>query len=379
MDFELSDTHQSIRSATRTFAEREIAPHAARWSQQETFPHDLIPKLADAGLLGLMLPARYGGAELDTLAYALVVEELSRVDGSVGLTVASHNGLGSSHIAAFGTEELKARCLPRLASGQWLGAWALTEPESGSDAAALRTRAVRSGERWCLNGTKMFITQGSVGGVCVVLATTAPEKRHRGITAFAVEHGTPGFSAHKITGKHGVRASDTAELVLEDVWVPDSHRVGDEGSGFTGAMTILDKGRISIAAMALGLGEGALAAALAYARERKQFDTALAGFQSIAFMLADMRTELDAARMLIYRAASLADAGRPFAVEASMAKLFASETAQRVCDRAVQIHGGYGFVDEFPVARHLRDVRLCRIGEGTSEVQRTVISRALCS
>lgn len=379
MDFELSATHRSIRDATRTFAVRQIAPHAARWSQQETFPHELVPKLAEAGLMGLMIPARYGGAELDTLAYALVVEELSRVDGSVGLTVASHNGLGSSHIAAFGSDALKARCLPRLASGEWLGAWALTEPGSGSDAAALRTRAVRRGDEWCLNGTKMFITQGSVGGVCVVLASSDPEKRHHGITAFAVEQGTPGFTARKISGKFGVRASDTAELVLEDVVVPDSHRVGAEGTGFTGAMTILDKGRISIAAMALGLGEGALAAALSYAREREQFGKPLAGFQSIAFMLADMRTELDAARLLIYRAAALADAGQPFAVEASMAKLFASEAAQRVCDRAVQIHGGYGFMDDFPVSRHLRDVRLCRIGEGTSEVQRTVISRALCT
>ena len=378
MDFELSETHLSIRNAARAFAQREVTPYATRWSQEERFPTELVPKLAEAGFLGLMLPSRYGGSELDTLAYALVVEELSRADGSVGITVASHNGLGSSHILAFGSDALKERCLPRLASGEWLGAWALTEAGSGSDSAALRTRAERRGDDWCLNGSKMFITQGSVAGVCVVLASTDPSKRHHGITAFAIERGTHGFSTNKLKGKAGVRASDTAELVLEDVIVPDSQRVGPEGTGFTGAMSILDKGRISIAAMALGLGEGAFDAARNYAQERKQFGKELASFQTIAFMLADMRTELDAARLLIYRAAALADAGRPFAVEASMAKLFASEVAQRVCDLAVQIHGGYGYIDDFPVARHLRDVRLCRIGEGTSEVQRSIIARHVC-
>jgi alkylation response protein AidB-like acyl-CoA dehydrogenase len=377
MDFDLSETHRAIQTTAREFAQLEIAPHAAAWDEREEFPHALIPKLGKLGFLGIQIDPAYGGSGLDTLSYAIIVEEISRADGSMGLTVASHNGLGSSHIAQFGSEEQRRRYLPKLATGEWLGAWALTEPGSGSDAAGLRTRAVRDGDHWVLRGTKMFITQGSVGGVTVVLASTDPASKHRGITAFAVEAGTPGFEHHKLRGKYGVRSSDTAELVLNDVRLPDSARVGRLGSGFVDAMSILDKGRISIGAMALGIGEAALAAALAYAKERQQFGHPIADFQGIQWMLADSRTELDAARLLLWRAATLADQGKPYGTEASIAKLFASEAASEVCDRALQIHGGYGFINTFPVERYVRDVRLCRIGEGTSEVQRRVIARAL--
>ncbi|HKU36616.1 MAG TPA: acyl-CoA dehydrogenase family protein [Polyangiales bacterium] len=377
MDFELPETHRTIRSMARDFAQAEIAPHAAGWDEHEEFPRALIPKLGKLGFLGIQIDPEYGGAGLDTLAYALIVEEISRADGAIGLTVASHNGLGSSHISCFGNEEQRSRYLPKLASGEWLGAWALTEPGSGSDAASLTTRAEWKSGEWLLNGSKMFITQGSVAGVTVVLASSNRDAKHRGITAFAIEAGTKGFSANKLRGKYGVRASDTAELLLQDVRLPDSARIGMEGAGFTDAMSILDKGRISIGAMALGIGEAALEAALSYAKERKQFGQAIADFQGIQWMLADSRTELDAARLLLWRAASLADRGEPFTLEASMAKLFASEAASQVCDRALQIHGGYGYMKTFPVERYVRDVRLCRIGEGTSEVQRRVIARSL--
>jgi alkylation response protein AidB-like acyl-CoA dehydrogenase len=377
MDFELPDTHRTIQALARDFARAEIAPLAAGWDEHEEFPRAIIPKLAKLGFLGIQIDHDYGGAGLDTLAYAVIVEEISRADGALGLTVASHNGLGSSHIAQFGSEEQRRRYLPKLASGEWLGAWALTEAGSGSDAAALATRADWQQGEWVLNGSKMFITQGSVAGVTVVLASTNRDAKHRGISAFAIEAGTKGFTHQKLRGKYGVRASDTAELFLSDVRLSDSARVGTEGAGFTDAMSILDKGRISIGAMALGLGEAALEAALAYAKERKQFGHAIADFQGIQWMLADSRVELDAARLLLWRAASLADRGEPFSTEAAIAKLFASEAASHVCDRALQIHGGYGYMKTFPVERYVRDVRLCRIGEGTSEVQRRVIARSL--
>ena len=375
MDFELSELHRAIRDTARAFARKEVAPHARRWDTEERFPVEIVPKLGELGFLGIRVPEEYGGAGLDTLAYAIIVEELARADGSLALTVASHNGLGTAHLMTFGSEEMKRRYLPRLASGEILGAWALTEPGSGSDAVGMQTRAVKRGDRWVINGTKMFITQGSVGGVCVVLAVTSAERKHKGVTAFAVDMGTPGFTASKHIEKLGCRSSDTVELTLEDVEVPDSQRIGAVDHGFLDTLSILDRGRVSIGAMALGLGEGALEAAIAYAKDRKQFGQAIAEFQAIQWMIADSRTELDAARLLIWRAAVLADTGQRYSAEASMAKLFASEAASRACNRALQIHGGYGYTREFPVERHLRDAKLCEIGEGTSQVQRLVISR----
>ena len=315
---------------------------------------------------------------MDMLAYAVCVEECARIDGSLALTVASHNGLGTGHILRFGTEAQKRKYLPRACSGEWLAAWALTEPGSGSDSAALQSTAQRDGDDWVINGTKMFITQGSVAGFCVVLARTnkAVSPQH-GITAFIVESSTKGYSASKKLEKYGCRSSDTAEIVLENVRVSDAHRLGEVDHGFLDTMRILDGGRVSIAAMALGLGRGALAMGVRYAKDRHAFGKSLAEFQAIQWLLADGKTELDAAELLIHRAASLADRGERFTAEASMAKLFASEASTRVCNNAMQIHGGYGYTREFDVERHLRDVKLCEIGEGTSQVQRMVIAKHL--
>jgi alkylation response protein AidB-like acyl-CoA dehydrogenase len=378
MDFDLREDHELLRQSVREFARAEIAPHAQRWDNEERFPTELVPKLAEMGLLGIRIPEEYGGSGLDMQAYAICVEEIARADGSTALTVASHNGLGTGHLLKFGSEEQKRRYLPMAATGQWLAAWALTEPGSGSDAAALRTTARRDADGWVLDGTKTFITQGSVGGFCVVLARSAagPSKQ-QGITAFVVEHGTPGFTASKHLLKLGCRSSDTAELTFENVHVPDSARVGEVGRGFVDTMQILDRGRISIAAMAIGLGYGALEKATSYAKQRSAFGKAIAEFQAIQWMLADAKAELDAAALLTYRAAWLADRGDSFSRAAAMAKLFASEAATRACNGAVQIHGGYGYVREFDVERHLRDAKLCEIGEGTSQVQRLVIAKHL--
>jgi alkylation response protein AidB-like acyl-CoA dehydrogenase len=375
MDFELPETHRQLRAAVAEFCEREVKPHAIEWDKAERFPSEIVPKLAAMGLLGIRIPESYGGAGMDTLAYAVAVQEIAKYDGSLALTVASHNGLGTGHILAFGNEAQKQKYLPKAASGEWLAAWGLTEPGSGSDASGLRTTARREGSEWVINGTKMFITQGSVGGFCVVLAKTNAEKKQKGITAFVVEHGTPGFRASKHLEKLGMRSSDTCELSFEDVRVADAQRLGEVDHGFLDTLAILDKGRISIAALALGLGQGALAMAIAYAKERKQFDRPIADFQAIQWMIADCKTELDAAELLTLRAAALADAGKAFSREASMAKLFASEAATRACNKALQIHGGYGYTREYQVERHLRDAKLCEIGEGTSEVQRMVIAR----
>ncbi len=378
MDFEFSEQHVLLRKSVREFARAEIAPHAQKWDKEERFPRELVPKLAAMGLLGIRIPEEYGGAGLDTTSYAICVEEIARVDGSIALTVASHNGLGTGHVLAFGSEALKRKYLPKAVTGEWLAAWALPEPGSGSDSAALRTTARRDGSAWVLDGTKTFITQGSVGGFCVVLARTNPNvPKQRGITAFVVDHGTPGFTASKHLLKLGCRASDTAELTLDGVRVDDSQRVGEVDQGFADTMRILDRGRISIAAMALGLGYGALDMAVRYAKERKAFGKPIADFQAIQWMLADSKTELDAAAVLTYRAAWLADGGKVHTREAAMAKLFASEAATRACNAALQVHGGYGYVREFDVERHLRDAKLCEIGEGTSEVQRMVIAKHL--
>ncbi|MEI7894251.1 MAG: acyl-CoA dehydrogenase family protein [Myxococcales bacterium] len=378
MNFDLSEQQQLLRTSVREFARIEIAPHAGAWDREERFPKEIVPKLAAMGLLGIRIPEVYGGSGMDMTSYALTVEEIARVDGSMALTVASHNGLGTGHILAFGTEAQKQKYLTKASSGEWLAAWGLTEPGSGSDAAGMATTAVRDGDRWVINGTKMFITQGNVGGFCVVLArSNTTTSKQRGITAFIVEHGTPGFSASGHLRKLGCRSSDTAELVFEDVVVGDGQRLGEVDHGFIDTLKILDRGRISIAAMAIGLGYGALEMAIAYAKERKQFGKAIGEFQAIQWMLADSKVELDAAALLTYRAAWLADEGRPFIQEASMAKLFASEASTRACNKALQVHGGYGYTREFAVERHLRDAKLCEIGEGTSEVQRMVIAKHL--
>ena len=378
MDFQLSEHHSLLRDSLRQFFRERVAPRAREWDEAEHFPSELVPELASLGLLGIKIPEAYGGAGLDMSAYAIAVEEAARVDGSLALTIASHNGLGTGHILAFGTEAQKQKYLTRACSGEWLAAWALTDPSSGSDSAGMRTKAVRDGNDWIINGSKMFITQGSVGGFCVVLARTNFEvMAQRGITAFIVDTKTPGYFAGKKLKKLGCRSSDTAEITLENVRVPDSERLGEVDQGFRDTMRILDGGRISIAAMALGLGRGALEMAVTYAKQREAFGKPIAEFQAIQWMLADAQTELDAAELLVRRAAWLADQGRRFTAEASMAKLFASEVATRVCNNSLQIHGGYGYTREFDIERHLRDAKLCEIGEGTSQVQRMVIYKHL--
>jgi alkylation response protein AidB-like acyl-CoA dehydrogenase len=378
LDFSFSEQHRLLRSSVREFCEREIRPHARLWDEEERFPLEIVPRLAELGLLGIRVPEVYGGAGMDITAYAIAVEECARVDGSLALTIASHNGLGLGHILTAGSEEQKRRYLPRAAAGDALAAWALTEPGSGSDAAALRTTARREGGDWVIDGAKMFITQGSVGGFCIVLARTNFEvEPQRGISAFIVDTDTPGYSASKKLKKYGCRASDTVELTLEGVRVADAQRLGEVDAGFRDTMRILDTGRISIAAMALGLGRGALEMALGYAKDRAAFGRPIADFQAVQWMLADAKTALDAAELLVYRAAWLADRGERYTQEASMAKLFASEAATRVCNDSLQIHGGYGYTREFDIERHLRDVKLCEIGEGTSQVQRMVIAKHL--
>jgi alkylation response protein AidB-like acyl-CoA dehydrogenase len=377
MTSELPESHRALQASVRAFCEERVKPYARSWDQAERLPLDTVRALGELGVLGMQIPEDYGGAGLDTLAVAVVVEEIARYDGSLALTVASHNGLGTGHLRVFGNLDQKRRYLPRLATGEFLGAWALTEPGSGSDAAGMKTTAVKQGDSWVLNGTKMFITQGSLAQVFVVLALTSPEKRQKGISAFLVEKGTPGFTQRPIHGKLGMRSSDTAELIFENVRVPEGQLVGEQGMGFVNTLQILDKGRITIGALAVGLHRGALEESVRYARERQAFGQPIAAFEGIRWMLADMQTELEAARLLVHRAATLADGGRPYTRDASVAKLFASEAANRACNRAVQIHGGYGYTREFPVERYLRDAKLCEIGEGTSEVQRTIIAREL--
>ena len=380
IDFELSEDQKVLQKMVRDFAQAEIAPHCRKWDNESHFPHELIPKLGALGLLGMTTPEEYEGSGMSMLDVALVIEELAAVDGSVAITVASHNGLCSGHINLFGSEEQKRRYLPELASGRKLGAWGLTEPGSGSDAAGARTRAIRLDDgSWSLTGQKTFITQGSVGGVAVILAVTSPEKKQRGITAFIVDYGTPGFSASRRIEKMGLHASDTAELTLDDVRVPDGQRLGEIDNGFIDTLRILDKGRITIGAMALGLGAGAMQAAIRYSKDRRQFGKSLSEFQAIQNMIAQAVMELDASRLLLHRAAWMHDQGMRFGLQASMGKLYAAQAAMRACSTAVQIHGGYGYTREFPVEKAMRDAKLCEIGEGTNEIQRLVIARELLS
>jgi alkylation response protein AidB-like acyl-CoA dehydrogenase len=377
ISFDETESEKILRQTVRDFARKEVAPYARKWDEEERFPKELIPKLAELGLLGLRIPEEYGGSAMSTQEVAIVIDELSRVDGSVGITVASHNGLCIGHILLAGNDAQKKKYLPDLASGKKLGAWGLTEPSSGSDAAGAKTRAIKKGDRWILNGQKTFITQGSVGDTYVIMAVTTPEKKQRGLTAFILERGMKGFTVSKHIEKMGLHASDTAELSFVDVEVPLENQLGDLDAGFIDTLQILDKGRISIASMALGLGQGAFEAATRYAKERVQFGKPLAANQAIQFMLADSAMELEAGYLLTRRAAALQDAGKRSTLESSMAKLWGAQAAMRACDRAVQIHGGYGYTREFPVERAMRDCKLCEIGEGTNEVQRLVISRLL--
>jgi len=375
--FDETESERILRKTVRDFAEREIRPYARRWDEEERFPSELMPKLAELGLLGLRVPEEYGGAAMTTQENAIVIEELARVDGSVALTVAAHNGLCTGHILLAGNAEQKQKYLPLLATGRALGAWGLTEPGSGSDAAGLKTRAVKNGNRWVLSGSKTFTTQGSVAGVYVVLASTTPEKKQKGITAFILEKGLKGFSVGKHIEKLGNRASDTTELILEGVEVDDAQRLGELDHGFLDTLEILDRGRIAIAAMAVGLGSGALEAAIAYAKERRQFGRPIGDNQAIQFMLADGATELESARLLVRRAAWMKDQGLRTTRESSMAKLWAAQAGMRACDMSIQVHGGYGYTRDFPVERALRDCKLCEIGEGTNEVNRIVIAREI--
>lgn len=377
MDFALNEQQRMMRDMVREFVSREVIPYAKEWDETETFPASTVAKVGELGLMGMTVPQAYGGTELDYVSVATILEELARGDASLALTVESHNSLACLHIARFGTEEQKRKYLPSLASGKALGAWCLTEPGSGSDASGLRTRARKEGDHWVLNGTKMFITQGSVASVYVVLASTTPEKKQKGITAFIVEKGTKGLSVGREIKKMGMRSTDTAEVVLEDVVVPDSMRCGEVDHGFIDTLQILDCGRIAIAGLAVGIARAALEESVKYALDRQQFGRPIAEFQAIQWMLADMAVEVDAARLLTMRAAWLHDTGQPFSKEASMAKLYSGQVAVRASLAAIQIHGGYGYSREFPVERYLRDAKLCEIGEGTNEVQRMVIARHL--
>ena len=377
LDFQLSEEQELTRQTVRQFAENEIAPVAFHLDEAQEFPRDIMKKLGRMGMLGILFPSEYGGAGLTYLDYVLIIEELARVDGSIGLSVAAHNSLCSNHIFTSGTEEQKRRFLVPLAKGEKIGAWSLTEPTAGSDASGTRATAQRDGKDWVLNGSKTFATHGSVCDVAVVFAVTDRSRDKHGISAFILEAGMAGFRAGRKENKMGCRASDTAELVMDGCRVPDANRLGGEGQGFIDALRILDGGRIGIGALGVGIAQGAFEQAVTYARSRRQFDRPIADFQAVQWMLADSAVEIQAARLLVQRAAHLKDGRQEVTRAASMAKLYASETAVRVANRAVQIHGGYGYVKEYPVERAYRDAKICTIGEGTSEIQRLVIARQL--
>jgi len=377
LDFQLNDEQQQLRRSVREFAERELLPNVMKWDEANEFPLAAVKELGKLGLMGVIFPAEYGGAGLGYVEYVIAVEELSRVDGSIGITVAAHNSLCTNHIFLAGSKAQKKKYVPKLASGEFIGAWGLTEPGSGSDAGSARMTAVRKGDGWVLNGTKTFITNGHHADVIVVLAVTDKAAHTHGLSAFIVEKGTKGFRAGKKENKLGLRASDTSELIFEDCFVPADALCGKECDGFIDAMRVLDGGRISIAALSLGMAQGAYEAALKYSKQRQQFGKAISEFQAIQWKLADMATEIDAARLLTMRSAAMKDAGMKTTLESSMAKLYASEVAVRCANECVQIHGGYGFIKDYPAEKFYRDVKLCTIGEGTSEIQRLVIARQL--
>jgi hypothetical protein len=377
MEFVMGESQIALQQAARAFAENEIRPKALAYDESQEFPSELVGKLGELGFMGMLWPESLGGAGLSDLDAIIVIEELARVDPSIALTVASHNSLCTGHIMTFGSEEQKRKYVPDLASGRKLGAWGLTEPGSGSDSGNMKTTAVRKGRDWVITGTKSFITQGSVGSTYVIMALTHPEKGKKGISAFILERGMPGFTVGKKENKLGMRCSDTASLMMDGVVVPEGNLIGEPGAGFKQAMRVLDSGRIGIAALSVGIAQGALDASLAYVKVRHQFGKPLSDFQAIQWKLADMQTELAAARLLTQRAAWAKMQGEEFSLAASEAKYFASEAAVRAANEAVQIHGGYGFIKEFPVEKFYRDVKLMTIGEGTSEVQKMTIAKRL--
>jgi alkylation response protein AidB-like acyl-CoA dehydrogenase len=377
MNFELNEEQQQIKHSIREFAEAELLPHVMEWDESQHFPIELLPKFAQLGLMGVIFPEEYGGAAMGYIEYATIIEELARVDPSVGLAIAAHNSLCSGHIYIAANQQQKQKYLTPLATGEYLGAWGLTEPSSGSDASSMRTVAVKRNGGWVINGSKNFITNATFAGATVALAITDRTAGTHGISAFIVERGTKGFSVARKENKLGMRASDTASLIFDDCYVSEENLMGQEGQGFIQAMKVLDGGRISIAALSLGIAQGAYEAALKYAKERHQFGKPIAEFQAIQFKLADMATQIEAARLLTWRAAALKDEGKIVTKESSMAKLYASEVAVRVAEESVQIHGGYGYIKDYPAEKFWRDSKLCTIGEGTSEIQRTVIARQL--
>ena len=379
MDFLLTNEQEILKDSIKNFAEKEIQPHIKESDEKGEWPEELTEKLGEIGLLGIIIPPEFSGAGYSNVDYVIVLEEISKVDPSVGLVVAAHNSLCSNHINLFGNEEQKKKYLTRLASGQTLGAWGLTEPEAGSDAASLKTKAVKDGKQWVLNGTKLFITNGTLAEIHVVIAATNPEEGRKGMSSFILEKGMKGFSPGKKEDKLGIRSADTSELIFEDVRVPEENMLGNEGEGYRQAMTILDGGRVSIAGFSLGIAAGALELSLKYAKERVQFNQPIANFQAIQWMLADGFTELEAARLLTYRAAFIEDQGKKVPKESAMAKLFASELAVKASSMAVQIFGGYGFTKEYPAEKYYRDSKLATIGEGTSEIQRWIIAQKVLS
>ena len=377
MQFDLTKSQLMVRQLAHDFAQAEVRPVAADFDESEEFIWPIVKRMGELGFMGMCVPQEYGGAGADTVSYAIVVEELSRVCGATGITVAAHNSLGTGHILKHGTEEQKRKYLPKLTSGEWLSAWALTEPNAGSDAGATAATAVLDGDEWVINGNKVFITSGSIAGVSVIMARTDPGRGAHGISAFIVENGTPGYTYGKDEKKMGLRGSVTSELFFEDCRVPEENLLGERGRGFIGALEILDEGRISIGAMALGLAQGCYDLGLQYSKEREQFGRPICNFQGVQWMLADMATEIAAARWLVYHSAALKDAKQKHSLESAMAKLYASEVSARCANKAMQIHGGYGYTRDYDVERLLRDAKLTEIGEGTSEIQRLVIARQL--
>jgi len=377
MNFELTEEQEQIKYSIREFAESEIRPNVMEWDETQHFPVELRPKLAELGLMGVIFPEEYGGAAMGYVEYATIIEELARVDGSIGLSVAAHNSLCSNHIYQFGTEEQKQKYLVPLAQGESFGAWGLTEAQAGSDASGTRTSAIKSNGGYKVNGSKNFITHAIACNTCVAVAVTDKEKGNKGISAFIFDKSMEGFRSDKKENKLGMRASETASVVFEDCYVPDENLLGSEGEGFLQAMNILDGGRISIAALSVGIAQGAFEAAVKYSKERQQFGHPIAEFQAIQFKLADMATQIEAARLLTLQAALMKDAGKKLTKQSAMAKLYASEVAVRVSEESIQIHGGYGYTKDYPAEKYWRDSKLCTIGEGTSEIQRMVIAKQL--